>query len=81
MQIDTLKVYCDVVRLRSFSRGAEANNVLQATASLTVQRLEKHLGVNLIDRSCRPWRRQIFGQRTLIPPADLFQRLASHNQI
>ena len=56
MQIDTLKVYCDVVRLRSFSRGAEANNVLQATASLTVQRLEKHLGVNLIDRSCRPWK-------------------------
>jgi DNA-binding transcriptional LysR family regulator len=55
MQIDTLKVFCDVVRLRSFSRGAEANGVLQATASLTVQRLEKHLGVTLIDRSCRPW--------------------------
>ncbi len=56
MHIDTLKVYCDVVRLRSFSRGAEANGVLQATASLTVQRLEKHLGVTLIDRSCRPWK-------------------------
>lgn len=56
MQIDTLKVYCDVVRLHSFSRGAEANNVLQAAASLTVQRLEKHLGVTLIDRSCRPWK-------------------------
>jgi len=56
MQIDALKIYCDVVRLRSFSRGAEANNVLQATASLTIQRLEKHLGVALIDRSCRPWK-------------------------
>ena len=56
MHIDALKIYCDVVRLHSFSRGAEANNVLQATASLTVQRLEKHLGVTLIDRSCRPWR-------------------------
>ncbi len=56
MHIDTLKVYCDVVRLRSFSRGAEANGILQATASLTVQRLEKHLGVALIDRSCRPWK-------------------------
>ena len=56
MQINTLKIYCDVVRLRSFSRGAEANNVLQATVSLTVQRLEKHLGVKLIDRSCRPWK-------------------------
>ncbi|MCU0785710.1 MAG: LysR family transcriptional regulator [Verrucomicrobia bacterium] len=56
MQIETLKVFCDVVRLHSFSRGAEANDVLQATASLTVQRLEKYLGVTLIDRSCRPWK-------------------------
>ncbi len=62
MQIDTLKVFCDVVRLRSFSRGAEANNVLQATASLAVQRLEKHLGVALIDRSCRPWKLTREGQ-------------------
>jgi len=62
MQIDTLKVFCDVVRLRSFSRGAEANHVLQATASLTVQRLEKHLGVALIDRSCRPWKLTREGQ-------------------
>jgi DNA-binding transcriptional LysR family regulator len=56
MQIETLKIFCDIVRLRSFSRGAEANNVQQATASLTVQRLEEHLGVKLIDRSCRPWK-------------------------
>jgi DNA-binding transcriptional LysR family regulator len=55
MQIDALKIYCDVVRFRSFSRGAEANDVLQATASQTVQRLEEQLGVTLIDRSCRPW--------------------------
>jgi DNA-binding transcriptional LysR family regulator len=62
MQIDALKIYCDVVRLHSFSRGAEANNVLQATASLTVQRLEKHLGVTLIDRGCRPWKPTREGQ-------------------
>lgn len=56
MQIEALKTYCDVVGLRSFSRGAEANGLQQATASLTVQRLEEHLGVTLIDRSCRPWK-------------------------
>jgi DNA-binding transcriptional LysR family regulator len=56
MQIDTLKLYCDIVRLRSFSRAAEANGVVQANASLAVQRLEKHLNVKLIDRSHRPWR-------------------------
>lgn len=62
MQIETLKVFCDVVRLRSFSRGAEANGLLQATASLTIQRLEKHLGARLIDRSCRPWKLTREGQ-------------------
>ena len=63
MQIETLRLYCDVVRLRSFSRGAEANHVQQATASLTVQRLEEHLGVTLIDRSSRPWKVTREGKR------------------
>jgi DNA-binding transcriptional LysR family regulator len=62
MQFDTLKIYCDVVRFRSFSRGAEANGVRQVAASLTVQRLEKRLGVTLIDRSCRPWKPTREGQ-------------------
>jgi DNA-binding transcriptional LysR family regulator len=50
------------VRLRSFSRGAEANGVQQVAASLTVQRLEQRLGVTLIDRSCRPWKPTREGQ-------------------
>src|SRR6185503_8039327 len=55
MQIEALKIYCDVVRFHSFSRGAEANDVLQSSASQTVQNIEEALGVTLIDRSCRPW--------------------------
>jgi DNA-binding transcriptional LysR family regulator len=55
MQIEALKVYCDVVRLHSFSRGAEANGVLQSSASQTVQTIEESLGISLIDRSRRPW--------------------------
>jgi DNA-binding transcriptional LysR family regulator len=74
MQIETLRIYCDVVRLRSFSRGAEANRVLQATASLTVQRLEKHLGVTLIDRSCRPWKLTPEGQTYYEGCRDMLQR-------
>lgn len=62
MQIESLKLFCDVVRLRSFSEGARANGVLQATASLAIQRLEKHLGARLIDRSCRPWKLTPEGQ-------------------
>ena len=55
MQIEALKIYTDVVRLRSFSRGAEENGVLQSAASQTIHGLERHLGVALIDRSRRPF--------------------------
>ena len=55
MQIEALKIYCDVVRFHSFSRGAEENGVLQSSASQAVQNIEESLGVTLIDRSCRPW--------------------------
>lgn len=55
MQIESLKIYCDVVRFHSFSRGAEANEVLQSSVSQTIQNIEENLGVSLIDRSRRPW--------------------------
>jgi DNA-binding transcriptional LysR family regulator len=55
MQLEALKIYCDVVRFHSFSRGAEQNGVLQSSASQAVQNIEENLGVTLIDRSCRPW--------------------------
>jgi len=56
MQVEALKIFCDVARLRSFSRGAAANDVLQSAASQTVSQLEKQLGVTLIDRTRRPWK-------------------------
>jgi len=55
MQIEALKIYCDVVRFHSFSRGAEANDVLQSSVSTSIQNIEENLGVTLIDRSRRPW--------------------------
>jgi DNA-binding transcriptional LysR family regulator len=55
MQLEALRIYCDVVRFHSFSRGAEENGVLQSSASQAVQNIEENLGVTLIDRSCRPW--------------------------
>lgn len=54
MQLETLKIYCDVVRTASFSRGAAENGVSQSSASHAVSELEKRLGVKLIDRSKRP---------------------------
>src|SRR5215475_14169067 len=55
MHLETLRLYCDVVRHRSFSRGAEQNFVTQSAASQAVQQLEGQLGVALIDRTKRPF--------------------------
>jgi len=55
VHLETLGLYCDVVRQRSFSRGAEQRHVSQSAASQAVQQLENLLGVELIDRSKRPF--------------------------
>jgi DNA-binding transcriptional LysR family regulator len=55
MNIETLRVFCDVVQHQSFSRGAAINEVSQSAATQSVHRLEKHFGVQLIDRSKRPF--------------------------
>jgi DNA-binding transcriptional LysR family regulator len=55
MQLETLRLFCDVVRLRSFSRAAEENFVSQSAASQAIQQLEHHLGVSLFDRTKRPF--------------------------
>jgi DNA-binding transcriptional LysR family regulator len=54
VHLETLRLYCDVVRLRSFSRGAQLNYVSQSAASQAVRQLEADLGVALIDRTKRP---------------------------
>jgi DNA-binding transcriptional LysR family regulator len=54
VNLDTLRLYCDVVRLRSFSRAAAASGVSQSAASQAVQQLEAELDATLLDRSRRP---------------------------
>jgi len=55
VHLETLRLYCDVIRLRSFSRGAELSFVSQSAASQAVQQLEREVGVALIDRTRRPF--------------------------
>lgn len=55
MHIKSLKVFCDVVGKRSFSRAADENGISQPGASQMVHQLEEHLGVKLIDRTKRPF--------------------------
>jgi DNA-binding transcriptional LysR family regulator len=55
MHLKSLKVFCDVVGRRSFSRAAAENGISQSGASQIVNTLEEHLGVKLIDRTKRPF--------------------------
>jgi len=55
MQLKSLKIFCDVVRRRSFSRAADDNCISQSSASQSVHQLEEQLGVQLLDRSKRPF--------------------------
>ncbi len=55
MNIETLRIFCDVVQHQSFSRGAAANEVSQSAATQSVHRIEQHFGVQLVDRSKRPF--------------------------
>jgi DNA-binding transcriptional LysR family regulator len=55
MNIETLRIFCDVIQHQSFSRGANVNDISQSAATQSVHRLEKHFGVALVDRSKRPF--------------------------
>ncbi len=63
MHIRSLKIFCDVVDRRSFSRAADDNHISQSNCSQAVQSLEKRLGVQLLDRSKRPFELTPEGQR------------------
>ena len=55
MTLEALHLYCEIVRLRSFSRAAAENGISQSAASQTVQLIEGELRVLLLDRSKRPF--------------------------
>jgi len=55
MNIETLRIFCDVAQHQSFSRGAAVNDVSQSAATQSVHRMERHFGVQLVDRSKRPF--------------------------
>ncbi len=80
MQLEALKIFCDVVRQRSFSRGAMENDVTQSTASQTVHSLEEHLGVTLIERAHRPLRLTAEGKTFYEGCREVVQRYADLEQ-
>lgn len=66
MQMDAIRLFCEVAEHHSVSEAARVHGVTQSAASQRLQSLEKELGVQLIDRSKRPLQ--------LTPAGELFFR-------
>jgi len=62
MQLETIKVFCDLINLGSFSKAAATNEISQPTVSRFVHQLEDRLGGQLVDRSKRPLQPTVLGQ-------------------
>jgi DNA-binding transcriptional LysR family regulator len=62
MPLEALKVFCDLVNVRNFSKAAEVNGLSQPTVTRMVQDLETRLGGQLVDRSKRPLQLTALGQ-------------------
>ncbi|RMD98229.1 MAG: LysR family transcriptional regulator [Calditrichaeota bacterium] len=64
MQIRTLKTFCDVVELHSFSEAAKVNHLTQSAVSQQISHIESEYGVRMIERAQR--------NLTLTPAGEVF---------
>jgi LysR family transcriptional regulator, transcriptional activator of the cysJI operon len=64
MQIESLKVFCDLAETKSFTKAAQINNVTQSAVSQTISALERRFHSLLIERSKKNFR--------LTPEGDVF---------
>jgi DNA-binding transcriptional LysR family regulator len=74
----SLRIFCDIVQRRSFSRAADDNRISQSSASQVVHHLEESLGVQLLDRSKRPFVLTPEGERYY---AGCRQLVKQHNKL
>ena len=64
MQIESLKVFCDLAETKSFTKAAQINSVTQSAVSQTISTLERRFNSLLIERSKKNFR--------LTPEGDVF---------
>jgi DNA-binding transcriptional LysR family regulator len=62
MQIDSLKVYCDLVETESFTKAAQINGVTQSAVSQQISALERTFKSLLVERSKKQFRLTREGQ-------------------
>jgi DNA-binding transcriptional LysR family regulator len=51
MQIETLKIFCDLVETASFSKAAELNTITQSAVSQQIRAIERKFKIALIERA------------------------------
>ncbi len=56
MQIESLKVFCDLAETESFTKAAQINGVTQSAVSQTISGMERHFKSLLIERSKKNFR-------------------------
>jgi LysR family transcriptional regulator, transcriptional activator of the cysJI operon len=62
MQIESLKVFCDLAETESFTRAAQINNITQSAVSQQISSLERQFKSLLIERSKKKFRLTREGQ-------------------
>jgi len=72
--MQTIRLFVEVARCRSFSKAADMFNISQSAASQRISQLERRLGVKLIDRSVRPFELTQAGELYLVGAADTLSR-------
>ncbi len=74
MQIETLRIFCDLVELRSFSRAAEKHFISQSAVSQQLAQLETTYKRQLLDRKKRPFELTAAGQLFYNTAKDILNR-------
>ena len=74
MNIETLRVFCDVVDLRNFSRAAEKHGVSQSAVSQQLAQIETLHKCQLVDRKKRPLELTRAGEFFYAAARDILER-------
>ena len=51
MHLENLKIFCDLVQSKSFSKAAKLNGITQSAVSQQLRAMEKHFNALIIDRT------------------------------
>ncbi|MBO4545668.1 MAG: LysR family transcriptional regulator [Verrucomicrobia bacterium] len=56
MQIESIKMFCDLAETESFTKAAQINGITQSAVSQQIRAMEKHFGCHLVERSKKKFR-------------------------